>query len=127
MIKKYNLRKDTDLRDITFEDILSVTKSLERKAEPIVFSGFKTPSPSESLHLDKIFSTDSLKSGFSSPILTAPTIMDLDIAGIKSDWESKKVDLDGKLDELFDLFDDFGPIADEFSVHGGSFTPVEEH
>ena len=53
--------------------------------------------------------------------------MELDIAGIKSDWDSKKVDLDGKLDELLDLFDDFGPIADEFSVHGGSFTPVEDH
>ena len=37
------------------------------------------------------------------------------------------MDLDGKLDDLFDLFDDFGPIADKFSVHGGSFTPVEEH
>ena len=53
--------------------------------------------------------------------------MELDITGIKSDWESRKGDLDGKLDELFDLFDDFGPIADEFSVHGGSFNPVEEH
>ena len=53
--------------------------------------------------------------------------MELDITGIKLDWESKKGDLDGKLDELFDLFDDFGPIADEFSVHCGSFTPVEEH
>ena len=122
MSKKYNLRKDTDLRDVTFEDILTLTKSLEKKAEPIDFSGFKTPSPPESLHLDKIFSTDSLTSGFSTP-----TIMELDITGIKSDWESRKGDLDGKLDELFDLFDDFGPIADEFSVHGGSFTPVEEH
>ena len=127
MSKKYNARKDTDLSNITFEDILSGTKSLEKKAEPIDFSGFKTPSPSESLHLDKIFSTDSLKSGFSTPVLVAPTIMDLDITGIKSVRESKKGDLDGKLDELFDLFDDFGPIADEFSVHGGSFTSVEEH
>ena len=90
MSKKYNLRKDTDLSNITFEDILSGTKSLEKKAEPIDFSGFKTPSPSESLHLDKIFSTDSLTSGFSTPILTAPTIMELDIAAIKSEWESKK-------------------------------------
>ena len=86
------------LQIIIGADILSATKSLEMKAEPIDFSGFKTPSPSESLHLDKIFSTGSLKSGFSSFILTAPTIMDLDIAGIKSDWESKKVDPDGKLD-----------------------------
>ena len=37
------------------------------------------------------------------------------------------MNLYNKLDGLADLFDDFAPIADEFSVHGGSFTPVEGH
>ena len=30
------------------------------------------------------------------------------ITGIKLDLESKRIDLDGKLDELVDLFDEFG-------------------
>ena len=53
--------------------------------------------------------------------------MELEIMDIKSDWESKRMEIDRQLDELIDLFDDFGPIADEFTVHGGSFNPVEDH
>ena len=53
--------------------------------------------------------------------------MELDITGIELDWESIEMNLDSKLHGLFDLFDDFGPIADEFAVHNESFNPVEDH
>ena len=123
----YSLRKKTDLTNLTFEDIIDSATTLPHKSEDSTFTGFRTPSPAESLHLEKIVSTDIFESGHSSPTYTKPTIMELDITDIKSDWESKRMDIDDKLDGLVDLFDDFGPIADEFTVHGGSFDPVEDH
>ena len=103
----YNLRKKTDLTNITFEDIINSATTLPYKSEDSTFTGFKTPSPAESLHLDKIVSTDIFESGHSSPTYTKSTIMELDITNIKSDWESKRMDIDDKLDGLVDLFDDF--------------------
>ena len=103
----YNLRKKTDLTNVTFEDIINSATTLPHKSEDINFTGFKTPSPAESLHLDKIKSTDIFGSGHSSPTYTTPTIMELEITDIKSEWESKRMEIDSKLDDLVDLFDDF--------------------
>ena len=71
----YNLRKTTDLTNITFEDIINLASTLPHKSEDITFTGFKTPSPAESLQLDKIVSTDIFESGPSSPTNTKPTII----------------------------------------------------
>ena len=51
--------------------------------------------------------------------------MDLKIDQIKNDWTGIKSTLDTDLDGLEALLDQFGPIADQFSVDG-KLSPVED-
>ena len=44
-MSKYNLRNNTDLINITFEDIIDSATTSPYKSEDTAFSGFETPSP----------------------------------------------------------------------------------
>ena len=50
--------------------------------------------------------------------------MDLKLDQIKNDWTTIKSTLDTDVDGLEALLDQFGPIADQFSVDG-KLSPVE--
>ena len=100
---KYNLRKDTDLTSITFEEIVASATTVPDKSEDKDFSGFSTPSSAHSLHLGSLFTTTELKASPSSTTYSELNAMDLDISGIKEDWDSRRIDLDAKLDNLTDL------------------------